>query len=169
MDFEIVHTFDAGREAVERAMLDPQLAPFLLEHMTLVRHIELLERKDDGAAVVRRVRYVPVPVISRIGAMQVKPEWMSWTEESRFDPRVHRVDFENVPQVPGVAEVMEQRGVIRFEEAGPGKCRRTIRGSLRIKMPLVGRIVEKVIYPNAMKILDEEARFLNAWLLTQGR
>ncbi|MGI5865243.1 MAG: DUF2505 family protein [Myxococcales bacterium] len=164
MDFEIVHTFDADRETVERAMLDPQLAPYLLEHMTLVRHIELLEHRDDGAAIVRRVRYVPEPVISRIGTMQVRPEWMSWTEESRFDLHVHRVDYENVPHVPKIAEVMEQRGVIRFEEAGPGKCRRTVCGSLKIKMPLVGRIVEKVIYPNALKILDEEARLVNAWL-----
>ena len=165
MNFEIVHTFEAERERVERAMFDPRLSGYLTRRMTLVREIQLLDkREDDGGRLVRRVRYVPAPMIRKVGAMPVRPEWMSWTEESSFEPGAHRVEYANVPTVPAVAELMEQRGEIRFEKDGPGRTRRVIRGTLRIKMPMVGGAVERLIYPNAARILDEEAQALAAWL-----
>jgi hypothetical protein len=164
MDFEIVHELDADRDTVERAMFDPRLALFLRGRMRLVRQIELLERKEDSETISRRARYVPEPTIGRVGFIPVKPEWMAWIEESRLDRATHRVEYVNVPTVALIAERMEQRGTIRFEQASPGRTRRVISGSLRIKTPLIGRMAQQLIFPNAQRILEEEARLLAVWL-----
>ncbi|MFN7133098.1 MAG: DUF2505 family protein [Myxococcales bacterium] len=164
MDFEITHTFDADREVVEQAMFELELAPFLLKNMTLVTHIELKEKKEDDKGIARKVHYVPVPMIKKVGTFDVEPEWMAWIEHSRFDRASHRLEFENVPVVKQIAELMEQKGTIRFEPAGPGKTKRVVSGVLKVKFPILGRVAEKIIYPNAEKILDEEARAFNAYL-----
>lgn len=164
MDFEISHTFDAPREVVEEAMFDESLTPFLLRNMTLVTQIELKEKVENGATVRRKVRYTPVPMIRKIGPTPVEPEWMSWVEHSEFDRTRHQMEFENVPVVRHIAELMEQRGTIRFEAMGSDKTRRIVGGVLRIRFPILGRVAERIIYPNAEKILDEEAKWFNAYL-----
>lgn len=164
MDFEISHTFDAEREVVEKAMFEPELASFLLQNMTLVTQIEVKEKNESGATIRRKVHYTPVPMIKKVGPTPVEPEWMAWVEHSEFDRSRHEIAFENVPVVKQIAELMEQKGTIRFEPAGPGKTRRVVSGVLRIRFPLLGRVAERIIYPNAEKILDEEAKAFNAYL-----
>jgi hypothetical protein len=164
MDFEIRHTFDADRDTVEAAMFDADLPGFLIKNMSLVTGIEVVERKDESWGVSRKVRYTPVPMIKKVGTKEVKPEWMAWIEQSRFDRSAHRLEFENLPTIRQIRELMEQRGTIRFESDGVGRTQRTISGVLKIKVFLIGKIAERIIYSNAEKILDEEARAFNAYL-----
>jgi hypothetical protein len=168
MDFRIVHYFDADREQVEDAMFEASLTPLLLRDMTLIREIELLEQRSDPRHVWRRVRYVPVPMIKRIGPKEIPPEWMAWTERSAFHRLAHEMEYENVPEIGAVADRMEQRGMVRFEQVGPRRTRRVITGVLRVKVPIVGRLAERIIYANAIPILEEEARVLAEYLKEKG-
>lgn len=168
MDFEIEHHFDADRERVESAMFESALTPRLLRDMTLIREIALIEQRADERHVWRAVRYVPVPMIRNVGPYDIEPEWMAWTEQSTLHRLAHEIEYANVPAVPRIAGLLEQRGIVRFEEAGPARTRRVVAGELRVKVPIVGLIAERLIYVNALKILDEEARVLNEYLRENG-
>lgn len=164
MKFEYKHTFDVEMDALIEAMFSPDLVPVLLEKMTTVKHIEVLERNDSPERLVRRVKYVPVPSIKKIGPKTITPESMQWIEESSFDKARKVLTFENVPTHPKVREKMTNSGTVTFRSLGPGRTERVMAGELKIKFPILGRIAEGIIAKDAQKILDEEATVLSGFL-----
>lgn len=164
MKFKYQHTFDVGVDALIEAMFDPDLPPHLTEKMSTIISIEVLERQEDDRQIRRRVKYLPVPMIKKIGPKKITPESMQWIEESTFDKARRELTFANVPTHPKVREKMTNQGTITFRSLGPDRTERTMAGELKIKFPLLGRIAEGVISKNAAKILDEEAAVLSEWL-----
>lgn len=163
MRFEIRHRFDAPPERVEAAMFSPDLPLFLATHMTTARAIEPLERREERGRIVRRVKYVPAPLISSIGPKKIDPAWMAWVEESTYDPATRRMEFRNVPVVGRVRELLENRGTLELRASGCG-TERVVSGELKVKVFLLGRIAESIIHSTAAKMLDDEARALAAYL-----
>jgi hypothetical protein len=168
MHFEIVHTFDAEPDAVARAMFSPEVAEFLSKNVPSVEGIEPISRDEDERQIRRKVKYRPVPVIRKVATKEVKPEWMHWVEESIYDKKSRVVTFANIPTTRKIAELMENRGTITLEPAGPGRTRRIIKGELKIKVFMLGAVAERLIYPQAQKIVNEEAQALTR-LLSQKR
>lgn len=167
MRFEIVHTFRHPVQVVEEALLDRGTGRALLPRMATVVDIEPLECEERDGVVRRRVRYVPAPLIGRIGTRRVDPRWMEWTEESEYDRAAHRMTFRNVPRVARIAELLENTGTLTLEPAPGGASRRTVQGVIRVKVPLLGALAERVIAKQGERILDEEARAF-ARLLDEG-
>jgi hypothetical protein len=166
MQFELKHVFDGSVEQVIDAMFDPTLADYLKAHMKQLQDLKTLERIDEGQLVRRKVRYVPVPLISSVGPKKVPPEALAWVEESSFDRRTREIRFKNIGEHHKVRKHLENGGVLRFRELGPGRTERVISGELKIaNLPLLLRplspIAEQLIYSNAQKLLNEEARVFN--------
>src|SRR5262245_12852179 len=98
MKFELKHTFDAPVDKVVMAMFDPTLFEHLQANMRrTMQKIEPIDRNEDAESIRRRTRYTPVPLIERIGPKKVPPGAMAFVEESRFDKRARRLDFDNIP------------------------------------------------------------------------
>ncbi|MBM4371261.1 MAG: DUF2505 family protein [Deltaproteobacteria bacterium] len=163
MEFEIRHRFEAPVEEVERVMFHEDLPRLLASRVELLRELELLEARRSGSRLERRVRYLPVPMIRKIGTVTVEPEWMEWVEESSYDFSTHRGTFVNVPARRRIAELLSNHGSLRFEPRG-GATERVVSGELRVKVFMVGRIAEKVIHGHAAKLLDQEAAAVAALL-----
>lgn len=164
MKFKYTHRFNVNADRLVAAMFDPELPAVLTEKMSTVRHIEVLDRQETDTEIHRRVRYVPIPMIKKIGPKTITPESMEWVEESRFDKRTRVLSFENIPTHPKVRAKMTNRGEVTFRDLGPQSSERTMSGELKVKFPLLGRIAEGVIAKNAKSILDEEARVLAEFL-----
>lgn len=166
MQFELKHVFDGSVDQVIDAMFDPALADYLKTHMKQLQDLKTLERVDEAEQVRRRVRYVPVPLISSVGPKKVPPEALAWVEESTFDRRSREIRFKNVGEHHKVRKHLENGGTLRFRELGPGRTERVISGELKVaNLPLLLRplapIAEQIIYSNAQKLLNEEARVFN--------
>src|SRR4051812_3401155 len=71
MRFESRQRINGSAAEVEQAMLDDRYLDFLLKHHGVLLEVQLLEKKDDGSRVTRKVRYRPKPVISSIGPKTV--------------------------------------------------------------------------------------------------
>jgi len=168
MRFEYRHTFDTSVDTLIETMFDPDLATHLTEKMTTIVSIETLERTEDDQRVVRRVKYVPVPMIQKIGPKKITPESMQWIEESTFDKASKVMTFDNVPTHPKVRAKMTNSGKMEFRAQGANRCERITRGELKVKFPLLGRIAEGIIAKNAKKMLDEEATTVAAYIRTRG-
>ena len=164
MKFEFKHTFDVDVEELERAIFHEKLAAFLQEKVPSVVKIEPLERDDGPDFIERKVRYEPVPMIKKVGPKKVPPEAMIWVEESKYDKKRRMLTFDNVPTHPKVKKLMSNRGTIRLSSLGPGRCERRMESELKIKVPILGRIAEKMIFKSAGKIIEEEAVAMKAFL-----
>jgi hypothetical protein len=164
MKFEVSHTFDADIDAVEKAIFDPALPAFLLKEMKLVTIIEPLDRQEDASSIRRKTKYQPVPLIKKIGPKEVPPHWMAWIEESTYDRRARRMDFVNIPTTEKIRNLLENKGSLTLTAAGPGKTKRTMNGELKVKVFLLGKIAEGMIYKQAAQILDEEAAALRKFI-----
>jgi hypothetical protein len=168
MKFEYRHRFDVSVDALIATMFDPALAAHLTEKMTTLVSIETLERTEDDRRIMRRVKYVPVPMIQKIGPKKITPESMQWIEESSFDKATKVMTFDNVPTHPKVRAKMTNSGKMEFRAQGDHRCERIMHGELKIKFPLLGRIAEGIIARNGQKMLDEEAAVVAAYMRSRA-
>jgi len=157
MKFKYEHDFPTDRNSLISAIFANGVTERLKVHMSTVTDAQTLEWNRDGDRIRRRVRYLPVPMISDVGGKKVEPQWMEWVEESEVDLAAGRAVFRNVPTTPGIVPLLENTGVMEFVELDGGHTRRIITGELRVKAFLVGRIAELIIADTARKILDDEA------------
>ncbi len=168
MKFEYRHSFDVSVDTLIETIFDPDLAPFLTEKMTTIVSVEPLDRTEDDAKIVRRVKYMPEPMIKKIGPKKITPESMQWIEESTFDKSTKVLTFANVPTHPKIRAKMTNAGKMAFHGRGADRSERIVSGELKIKFPLLGRIAEGIIAKNANKILDEEASVVAQYLRSKS-
>ncbi len=157
MNFEIRHTFDVGVDELERVMFHEDLPGLLTDRVEFLIEMNLLEGSRKGDRLKRRVRYLPFPMIKKIGPTTVEPEWMEWVEESSYDYAAHTGRFANVPARARIAKLMVNVGTLRLVPKGPARTERIVSGELKIKIFIVGKIAEKVIHSQAKKLLGQEA------------
>ena len=158
MRFEITHTFDHPIDAVEKALLDPATTEALAPRMKTIVDVQPLESGEAAGVVTRKVRYVPAPLIKRVGTKKVDPRWMEWVEESEYDRSARRMRFRNIPRIGRIAALLENTGTLQLSETPSGGTRRTVSGEIKVKVRIVGRIAEKIIEKQGLGILNEEAR-----------
>jgi len=169
MHFELKHVFDATVEEVLEAMFDPALPDHLKANMKMIHDIKPVERIDEGQTVRRKVRYVPVPLISSVGPKKVPPAALAWIEESTYDRRTNEIRFKNIGEHEKVRRHLENGGVIRFRPLGATRTERVIAGDLKVtNLPFLLRplsaIAEQLIYTNAQRLLQEEAQVFSVFL-----
>jgi hypothetical protein len=169
MHFEVEHVFDAPIEIVEAAMFHPDYATFLVEQSDLINHADLKSLEDDGLHIRRRVQVAPVPSFDRIGTRKVPPEWFEFVEESVWDRKGRKLQFQNIPVFEEIARRLTNRGEVSLEVASAGKTRRRTQGEVRIQnLPLIVKpltgLVESMLAREAKRMLDAEANILRTFL-----
>ncbi len=167
MRFESRQRIMGTVDEVERAMLDPRYADFLLKHHEVLLEVQTIEVKDEGDKVRRKVRYRPKPVIATIGPKRVPPEWFAFVESSTYDKKKKELTFTNTPTSNAISKMLVNSGTLRLREVGGG-TERTMEGEISLKLPLLMKplalIGEKVIQSEGLKILDGEAPVLNRFI-----
>jgi uncharacterized membrane protein len=164
MRFEIEHRFPADPKTVIAKMFDPEIGPVLAAEMKNIQEIENISQTREGTVLTARTRYLPAPLIAKVGPLRVEPRWMEWIAEFQFDEATSTGSFKNIPTTGRVAKLMDNHGTIEFRRAPDGSTIRTLKGELKIKVMILGRIAEKIIHKNAVAILDEEAEVMRRLL-----
>lgn len=158
MKFEYKHVFDVPVDELERVLFHDKTSALLSQRMQTIIEIEPVSVVRNGDRLERKVRYLPVPMIKSIGVKKVEPEWMEWHEVSTYDYATHTGTFQNIPARHRIAAVLTNRGTLSLEPNGRGGSKEVLRGELKVNVFIVGKIAERVIHANAVKILDEQAR-----------
>jgi hypothetical protein len=164
LKFKYEHDFPCDKKALLEVVFENKITERLKPDMKTIVDAETLDWQRNGDIITRRVRYLPVPMIDSVGSKKVEPRWMEWIEESQADLLSGRVTFKNVPTTHGVAELLENSGVMEFVSLGSGKSRRVLTGELKVKVFLLGKIAEMIIADKARLILDDEAAALKRYL-----
>ncbi len=167
MNFEFRHVFPVPVEELERVLFHEEVSGLMQERMSTIIEIEPKRVERTGDRLERNVRYLPVPMIKSVGPKKVEPEWMEWMEESVYDYSIHRGHFKNVPARRTIADLLINNGTLEIVPGPGGGCTQVVRGELKVKVFMIGKIAERIIHSNAVKILEEQARVLEG-IISEG-
>jgi hypothetical protein len=163
--FDLVQELRAGLPLVEAAFVDDG---FLAElgRLPTLGSPTLLGRQDDGDRVRQQVRYAFVGQLSPAVTAVVKPEKLTWVEDSTLDRATHVTTFEILPD--HYANLLQASGRITLQaREGGGTVRRTD-GDLKVRVAFVGRRVEQAIISGLREHAALEADAVDRWLAQQA-
>jgi hypothetical protein len=161
MHFTVENQIDAPLNEVEQASLDDDFQRRLTSLPNVhERRVVAVDARPDGT-VHRVVRYafagpVPAPVLRAIGGSTI-----SWDEKATFVPSAHEWQFEIEPHV--MAGRLECRGRYAFLAEGEA-TKRIVEAEIRVKIPIVGRQVERFIAGSLKTTMNAEAAMLGDYL-----
>jgi len=162
--FHIEQHFDAPRERVEAAVLDPEYLARLGE-LPKIGRPQLLGQERVGAQVHQRVRYKFVGDLAPVVRRVIDPERLTWVEDSTFDPATHSTQLRIQPD--HYAQRLRCSMTIHYEADGDGTAR-VLDGEVKVPMPLVGGKVEGAIVSGLKENIAVEADLLRDWLTGHG-
>lgn len=158
MQFEFVHEFDIPLDALELAVLSPNLHHQLATRLTNISSVEQKEHTLSGNRLERVLSYranVTVPLFAR---KHVTPEMMAWDEHSTYDIPRHTAEWEIRPHIkPEWRKYFAAKGTYVLSGLGSGRSRRTVAGHIDLHVPLVQKMAEKLIVAEVKKTFDAEA------------
>ena len=157
MRFTVSHEFDAPLDAVELALLTPELHRRLQRALARIESIEQLEHQLDGNVLHRVWRYradAPIPAFARAA---VTRDMLAWTETSDYDRAAHASRWViDVPIKPEWRRLFRSDGTYRLDALPGGRTRRTVEGVVEIDVALVGALGERLIIAEVKKTFDAE-------------
>jgi hypothetical protein len=166
VNFLIEDRFEATVAELEALLDDPAFPAELARAMPAVQAIEPLERRDDGERVHKRVQYTPNTdgKIPAFGRSVIKPSMLRWIEESTFHKAQHRYEYRILPNLPEAwRDRFDSHGSYQLVQAG-AQVERRIEGEVVVRVPLLGRTVEKLLVREVTDNFRAEAACVRALL-----
>jgi len=159
--FEITHEFDVPLDALELAVISPDLMGKLAQRLPNIESVQQKEHQLAGKRLERLCSYranVRLPAFARA---YVTPEMMGWDERSTYDIDKHRSEWTIVPHVkPEWRKYFAASGSYALAELASGRTKRTVSGNVELRVPLFAKVAEKLIVGEVKKTFDAEAETL---------
>lgn len=124
---------------------------------------EVVSHEAAGDRILLEVRFAFTGSMSPAVRAVVDPGKMSWITQTEILLAEGRSSWVVLPD--HYPDRMSASGVYRFEEgdAGPGSCVVEVEGDLKIRVPIVGRSVERVIVGDLRAYIADEVAGLADW------
>jgi hypothetical protein len=163
--FQIAHEFDIPLDALELAVLSPDL---VRKFATTVRQLgagiqQVTERsRTFRGGVLERVWHYQAHVkLPKFAAGYVTPEMTAWDEQSSYDTGAHRGRWTITPAVkPEWRRHFSASGGYAIDPLGDGRSRRTIQGEIELRVRVVRQVAERLILGEVRKAFEAEATTL---------
>lgn len=157
-DFETKHEFETDEKTFwEDCMLNEAFNTKLYVETLKFPGWKVLEQKDDGQKIFRRVKIdppmtgMPGPVIKALG------DKFSYVEEGTYDRATQRYSFKVIPST--MAEKTHTQGELWTEKAGEGKIVRHAKVHVEVKVFMVGKMIEDKVLGDLKVTYEAAARF----------
>ena len=160
MKFEISHSFDVPPEQVAEATLDEDFQASLSD-VGRLKERRVLSQETRGDKVVRRTRCVLDIQLSGMAKTMLGDAEPAWVEEATWDPRGLEWTWTIEPEVG--KDLLSASGEITLQGNDQG-TERTVRGDVRVSVPIYGGRVENMVVEGLRDAYEEEAERLSEWL-----
>lgn len=163
MDLSFTHELDCdGPTYWEKCVLTEEFNKRLYGEILKFPKFELLEQKEDGDVVRRKVRIEP-PLTGLPGpAKKVIGDRMSYVEEGTYDRKTGHYKFKVTPST--MPEKVKTEGEIWCEPISEKKCRRVAKIHVSVKVFVVGSMIEEKIAGDLKKSYEAAASFTNVYV-----
>lgn len=160
MQFTIEQRLTGAPQAVEDVLLDPA---FVVARATLPKlsDPELLECTRDGDHAHQRIRFRFTEHLSGAVTAVVDPERLTWVDDATYDLAAHLAEHCIEPDHYPDRLASSYRATLTTEG---DSSRRVLDGMVKVRMPLVGGKVERVIVGGLTEYATAEASLINEWL-----
>jgi len=158
VQFEVVHEFDIPLDALELAVISPNLFQELSKRLHSIESVSQKEHVLTDARLDRLWSYRANVKIPAFATKYVTPEMCAWDEKSTYDIKRHLSEWIILPHVkPEWRKMFSAKGTYTLMQLGSGRTRRTVNGSIELRVPLVRQVAEKLIVAEVRKTFDAEA------------
>jgi hypothetical protein len=160
--FEISHDFDIPRDAVELAVLSPDLAKRITPRLTGIERVEQREHALKNGVLERVWSYQANVKLPRFAERYVTREMLAWDERTTYEIHRHASSWTIVPRVkPEWRKFFDASGTYELISLGEARTRRIVRGELELRVsPLFRKVAERMIVGEVRKTFDAEAAVL---------
>ncbi len=142
-NFEIRHEWNVPLKVVLEHLFDDALVGRVNSALESADR-RLVSKDDNGGKVIQRYEVKAhasdIPAAAR---KVLSPETLQWTEESVWDPDNERFSWTIITKV--MPEKIDCSGTVYYESLGSDRTSRIVEGGISIKIPIAGRVAEKVI------------------------
>jgi hypothetical protein len=160
MEFELIHHFDCDIASFEKAVyFDEELNKRLLK-MPNISDRQVKEIKDEGDHA-RRLMFIEAAAALPKEVRSILGEKFGWHEVSTLDKKTHTVTFEIQPTVK---LPLECKGRYEMIAEGANKVKRVIKGEVKVKIPLLGKTVEKIVVSQLVTSFEQEEKIVRDYL-----
>jgi hypothetical protein len=124
---------------------------------------EVVRHEAIGDRIVMEVRFAFTGSLSSAVRAVVDPHKMSWITQTEILLAERRSSWVVLPD--HYPDRLSADGTYRFEEGdgGPGTTEVAVEGELKVRVPIVGRSVEKVIVTDLRAYIADEVAGLVDW------
>jgi hypothetical protein len=162
LQFSIHHDFDAPVDAIEQALMQPDLAQLMGDGLASLESVEVAEHRLDDDEFHRVWRFqakAPLPILA---GYRVTRDMLGWEEHSRYRRREHCADWYVLPSGDARPDAPWRRyfhseGRYRLDALADDRCRRTVEGDLDVRLKLIGGLIERVALGELRKAYRAEA------------
>lgn len=159
MHFEISHDFEIPLDALELAVLSPNLIEKLGSCLPNIDHVSQKEHALIDGVLERVWSYQADVKIPSFAKGYVTREMCAWDERTTYRIETHSSKWSIVPNVkPEWRKYFVGSGTYSLKSDNDGTTRRLVSGDLELCVPLVmKRIGERMIVNEIKKTFDAEA------------
>ncbi len=150
----------------EKCVLSEEYNKRLFMQELKFKSYELLEQKDLGDKVTRRVRAEPQPGNMPGPMKKAVGDSLSYVEEGSYDRKTKLYTFRTIPAAFG--DKVKIQGTMRCEPAGEKKSVRVTEVQVEVKIFVVGGMIEDRIKNDLKQSYAKAAEFTNAWVKEKG-
>ncbi len=159
MHFDIVHEFDIPLDALELAVLSPDLAEKLAPHLPNVATLTQKEHDLHDGILERVWAFHPSVRVPAFARDYVSEDMMRYEERSTYTLNTHQATWQVIPQVrPQWQKYFHASGTYGLEAIDGGRTRRVVGGDLKLEVPVIGPVAERMILAEVRRIFDAEAK-----------
>lgn len=161
MQFEVVHEFDIPLDALELAVISPDLFQQLSTRLASIESVQQKEHVLRDGQLDRLWSYRANVRLPSFATRYVTPEMCAWDEKSTYDIKRHASEWTILPHVKADwRKLFVAKGTYALAQLGRGRTRRTVLGTIELRVPLVRQVAEKLIVAEVRKTFDAEAETL---------
>lgn len=160
MRFEITHEFDAPLDAVELAVLSPDLGVLMARALSpVIESIEIVEHVIERGLFRRVLRFQANAPLPLFRGHDVAREAMSWEETSVYRLSDHASSWSVSPREQ-YRKYMRSSGTYQLHKAPDGRTKRHVVGEFEVKAGMLSRMIERMALSEVRKTYDAEAATL---------
>ena len=154
--FTLEHNFpDIPVEVFEQHLNHPDLIK-MLDKMPAFRSRDVVSKvQHDDGSTTWRFKVVAGGDIPPAARKVLSEEMLTWHEDTRFVPADHAIYWTIVPLARKAADILESKGIWKLIPDGKG-TRRVIEGTITVKIPFLGKVVEQYLAGELKRNYDVE-------------
>ncbi len=165
MHFEIAHEFDIPLDALELAVISPNLVDKFgtTVHKLGVGIEKVTERSRSlkNGTLERVWHYQANFRLPKFARGYVTPDMTAWDEQSVYEMGKHRGRWTIVPNVkPEWRKYFSAGGTYAIEPLGDGRSRRVVQGEIELRVRVVRQVAERLLLGEIKKAFEAEAATL---------